>query len=82
MTCMNPTLAPQIPSASHDFHGIDAPEKRLLSTLRTIDFPATKDDLLRIAVVDHLEVDTIGALRELPRRDYHGTADVLRALAS
>lgn len=57
-------------------------QTRLLRTLRTIDFPATKDDLLRIAVLDHLEVATIDALRDLPVNDYHGTAEVLRALGS
>jgi hypothetical protein len=57
-------------------------EARLRSTLRTIDFPATKDDLLRIAVVDHLEVTTIDAIRELPGRDFHGMTDVLRELGA
>jgi hypothetical protein len=59
--------------------GLDA-EARLRNTLRTIDFPATKDDLLRIAVTDHLEVATIDAIHELADRDFHGMADVLREL--
>jgi hypothetical protein len=53
---------------------------RLTRTLRSIDYPATRDDLLRIAVVDHLEVSTIDAIHGLPGRDYHGVAEVLKAL--
>lgn len=55
-------------------------QARLLQTLRTIDFPATSEDLLRIAIVDDLEAETIDALRALPRRDFHGAAEVLAAL--
>jgi hypothetical protein len=57
-------------------------ESRLVDSLRTVDFPATKDDLLQVAVIDHLEVSTIGALRELPHGDYSGVAEVLRALGA
>lgn len=55
-------------------------DMRLARTLRSIDYPATKDDLLRISVVDHLEVATIDAIHELPARDYHGVAEVLKTL--
>lgn len=55
-------------------------DARLARTLRSIDYPATKDDLLRIAVVDHLDVPTIDAIHELPARDYHGVSEVLRML--
>ena len=54
--------------------------ERLLGTLRSIDYPATKDDLLRIAVLDHLEVPTIDAIHELPARDYHGISEVLKEI--
>ncbi len=59
---------------------LSSSEARLAQTLRSIDYPATKDDLLRIAVVDHLDVSTIDAIHELPARDYHGVSEVLKTL--
>nr|WP_201469928.1 DUF2795 domain-containing protein [Microbacterium hydrocarbonoxydans] len=69
MNRSSPSLAP-----------IDSTDSRLAHTLRSIDYPATKDDLLRIAVVDHLEVPIIDAIHELPGGDYHGATEVLKAL--
>jgi len=62
------------------FATASATDARLIATLRTIDFPATRDDLLRIAIGDVLEIATIDAIRALPRRTYHGATDVLRTL--
>lgn len=63
-----------------DSEDADTPRVRLVSTLRTIDYPAAHDDLLRIAVSDHLDVATITAFRALPQREYDGVADVLRTM--
>lgn len=60
----------------------ESKDSRLAHTLRSIDYPATTDDLLRIAVADHLEVRLIDAIHELPRVDYHGATEVLRALSA
>lgn len=67
-------------SSPHRLSAQPSSDTRLARTLRSIDYPATKDDLLRVAVVDHLDVSTIDAIHELPARDYHGVAEVLKTL--
>jgi len=67
-------------TSPHPPSPISSGDSTLTRTLKSIDYPATKDDLLRIAVVDHLDVATIDAIHELPGRDYHGVAAVLKEL--
>lgn len=67
-------------SSRHNRAPHPSSDTRLPRTLRSIDYPATKDDLVRVAVVDHLAVSTMDAMHELPARDYHGAAEVLKAL--
>ncbi|MGG7510855.1 DUF2795 domain-containing protein [Plantibacter sp. YIM 135249] len=55
-------------------------EAALVSSLRTIDFPASRDDLVRVAMEDGLDQESIDALRSLPEHAYEGTFHVIRAI--
>lgn len=57
--------------------GVDA---ALAASLRTIDYPATREDLLRIAAEDRLPQADVDSLRTLPEHSYEGTFHVLRAI--
>jgi len=52
----------------------------LAELLSEIDYPATRDDLLRLARRGHADLGTVGSLQSLPNRSFNGAWDVRFAL--
>jgi Protein of unknown function (DUF2795) len=52
----------------------------LVATLRSVDYPATREDLVRAAVMDGLQLDAVDALHAIPNAVYQSTFYVVRAL--
>ena len=48
--------------------------------LRTIDYPATTEDIIRAAVQDRLDAEVLSRLAELPRESFQGAYCVRQAL--
>lgn len=48
--------------------------------LSGIDFPASKDDLVRHARSHDAEDDVLEVLRQMPQRDYGSMADVMKGV--
>ena len=73
--------SPAPPSAAPT--GVPLDDERwaaLLACLRTLDYPARRDDLLRVSVLDRLPVPCVESLRALPDRAYTGVLDIVREL--
>ncbi|WP_167046621.1 DUF2795 domain-containing protein [Salinibacterium sp. ZJ454] len=54
---------------------------RLRAVLRDIDFPATRDDLLREARRSAGDDATVRTLHDLPDRSFNGSSAVIAALS-
>jgi hypothetical protein len=52
----------------------------LKQVLVAMEYPATRDDLIREAVRTRCDLSTVRFLKALPSRGYQGVADVRRAL--
>jgi hypothetical protein len=52
----------------------------LIATLRSVDYPATREDLVRAAIMDGLQLDAVDALLAIPNGVYQSTFYVVRAL--
>ncbi|MCI2959487.1 DUF2795 domain-containing protein [Agromyces atrinae] len=62
-------------------NGVDAiAPSSVAEFLRTIDYPATPDDLARAARHDGVDDAIVRALSDLPARSYDGAFHVLHAL--
>ncbi|HVX08998.1 DUF2795 domain-containing protein [Humibacter sp.] len=54
----------------------------LESVLTDMEYPATRDDLVRVAVISGCDPQSVGDLRALPAVSFHGVYEVRRALAA
>ncbi|PJJ55594.1 DUF2795 domain-containing protein [Compostimonas suwonensis] len=50
--------------------------------LADLDYPATRDDILRIACRSDADDETIARIRSLPAASFNGTYEVCRSLAA
>lgn len=53
----------------------------VIGCLREVDYPADRDDLIRIARRAGTPAATLELLRSLPRRSFNGVYDLQRAMA-
>jgi len=58
----------------------DEVRDELRGTLASMDYPATPDDLLRAAILDHVHPAAVDLLRLLSRRSYDGGYAIRREL--
>jgi uncharacterized protein DUF2795 len=49
-------------------------------SLKGIDFPAKKQDLLKHAQQNGADQEVLETIKDLPREDYHTAADVTKAI--
>lgn len=59
----------------------ERPERSPSYILQQVDYPCTRDDLVRAAEDDQAPVDTLNFLRALPDRQYQDPDEVLRQFA-
>jgi len=59
----------------------ERPERSASYILQQVDYPATRDEIVRVAEDSEAPTDTLNFLRRLPNREYRDPDDVLRQFA-